>query len=440
MTTTKVDTALGILEKQINQPLVAALEACARCGICAEACHYYVSEPQADHVPAARAAKLRQIYRAEHDFLSRIFPGWTGAEKLTEAKLTDLAETAFYRCTLCYRCTINCPMGVDTPLMMTTMRAIATATGNAPEILEMLADSAIEKGRDPGIFVDYYRDSIKDIEKDLQALTGNPQARIPLQKKGAKKLYVALAGAHTILPAAAIFETAGEDWALSIYEAANYGVFLGDASRAKEIAKRIVDEANDLGVEEIIISECGHAYYAMRWIAPNWFGEDFKFRVRSIVEVLTDYVEQGRLKLDPTANPEPITYHDSCNLARKGGVIEEPRIVLRATAANFRELTPNRAEAYCCGGGAGLVALPEAAEIRMMAGKAKAEQVKRSGAEIVVAACENCRLQLGDLSGHYGLGIGVTSLADLVVKAMRLPGVKETVEQCMTSNASVTVD
>jgi Fe-S oxidoreductase len=434
MSSTKTTVALDILKKQLNQPLAAALEVCARCGICAESCHYYASEPRLEYTPVARAEKLRKIYRAENAIVSRIFPAWTGAEKLTDGKLASLAEMAFTTCTLCYRCTTNCPMGVDTPLMMTTLRAMATVTGNAPEILEMLADAAIEKGRDPSIYLDFFKDSIFEMEKELQALTGNPNARIPLQKKGAKKLYVALAGAHTILPAAAIFETAGEDWTLSIFEAANYGVFLGDASRAKEIAKRIVDEAKALGVEEIVISECGHAYYAMRWTAPNWFGDEFTFRVRSIVEVLAEYVQQNRVKLDPSANPEPITYHDSCNLGRKGGVLEEPRQVLKAITTNFRELTPNREEAFCCGGGSGLVALSETAEIRMKAGKAKADQVKRSGAQVVVAACENCRLQLGDLSGHYGLGIGVTALADLFVKAMKLPGMSGTVEQHMVTD------
>jgi hypothetical protein len=53
---------------------------------------------------------------------------------------------------------------------------------------------------------------------------------------------------------------------------------------------------------------------------------------------------------------------------------------------------------------------------------------------VIVSACENCRLQLGDLSGHYGLGIGVTALADLVVKAMKLPGMKGTVEQHMVTH------
>lgn len=437
MTAPVVKNALEVLEKQLNQPLAAALEVCARCGICAETCHYYLADPRPENMPASKADQLRGIYRSQHDLLGKLFPRWNGVKPLNEDTLLRLADLAFNQCTLCYRCTVNCPMGVDTPLIISTLRAMATATGNAPEVLEMLADAAIEKGKEPEIYLEFFRESIQDMEQELEALTGNPQASIPLQKKGARMLYVALAGAHTILPAAAIFETVGEDWTLSIYEAANYGIFLGDASRAKEIARRIFEEAKALGVEEIVISECGHAYYAMRWLAPNWFGEEFKFRVRSIVEVLAEYVESGRLKLDPTANPQPITYHDSCNLARKGGVIEEPRIVLRAATTNFREMTPNREEAYCCGGGAGLVAVPETYELRLLAGKPKAEQVRRSGAEIVVAACENCRLQLGDLSGEYGLGVGVTALADLVVRAMRLPGAKETIEEKMTAEAKV---
>jgi Fe-S oxidoreductase len=391
-------------------------------------------------MPSMRAEELRKVYRSKYDWLSKLFPAWTRSEKLTDEKLAALAEMAFTKCTLCARCTINCPMGVDTPLLMTSIRAMATATGNAPEILEMLADAAVEKGRDPSSYLDFFLDSIKDMEKELQELTGNPEARIPVQKKGAKILYVALAGAHTILPVAAIFEAVHEDWTLSIFEAANYGVFLADTQRAKTIAKRIVDEAKELGVQEIIISECGHAYYAMRWTAPNWFGEDFNFRVRSIVEVIADYVKDGNLKLDPTANPEPITYHDSCNLARKGGVIEEPRLILKAVTTDFRELTPSREEAYCCGGGSGLVANPDLMDLRMLTGKPKVEQVRRSGASIVVAACENCRLQLGDLSSHYGAGFGVTAIADLVVKAMRLPGAQQTIEATMTATETERVE
>ena len=416
-----VATALEVLEKQLNRPLATAIEVCARCGICAETCHYYVSEPKLEHVPAYRAEQLRKVYRSKHDFIGRFFPKWVGAQELDENMLERMAEMAFSQCTLCRRCTFNCPMGVDTPLMMRVIRGMATAAGKAPEILEMLADAAIEKGRDPSMFKGLFLEQIAEMEKELQAMVGDSSARITVERPGARVLYVALAGAHTILPPAAIFHAVQEDWTLSIYEAANYGVFLGDTARAKEIAKRIIDEAKQLKVQEVVVAECGHACASLVWDSPTWFGETFPFRMRSIVELFAEYIEQGRLKLDPSANPEPITYHDSCNLARTSGIYREPRTILKAVAQNFREMTPNGLENYCCGGGGGLVALPEYDDRRMAAGRPKAEQIRRTGAKIVAAACENCRLQLGDLNNHYELNVEVTALADLIVKAMRLP-------------------
>src|SRR3972149_4562993 len=372
--TSGVEIALQVLEKQLNRPLETALEVCARCGICAEACHYYVAEPAPEHTPAARGEALRAAYRAEHDFLSRIFPRWTGAKKLDEATLATLA---------------------------------ATAAGAAPESLVMLADAAIEKGKDPSFFRDLFLEQMTALEKELQAKVGDAGARLTVQRAGAKVLYVPLAGVHTILPPAIIFHVAREDWTLSIFEAANYGVFLGDTARAKEIARRIVDEAKQLGVREVVLAECGHAYAALRWEAPNWFGETFPFRVVSLVEKIDEYLEQGRLDLDPSSNRERITYHDSCNMARTGGVIEEPRRVLRAAVRDFVEMTPNRKDAYCCGGGGGLVALPEYQERRLKAGAPKAGQIRETGAQTVVAACENCRLQIGERGHHYELGVRV---------------------------------
>jgi Fe-S oxidoreductase len=419
--TEMIDIALKTLEAQLNQPLETALEACARCGLCAESCHYYRAEARLEHIPAYRAERLRSAYRYEHDFLSRIFPAWTGAKKLDESTLAQLTEIAFSQCTLCRRCTVNCPLGVDTPLMMRAIRAMATAAGTAPEILVLLADSAIEKGRDPSFYKEMFLEQIKEMEDQLRDITGDVNAVIPVDKVGAKILYVPLAGAHTILPPAVVFNAAKADWTLSIFEAANYGVFLGDVKRAKEVAKRIVDEATRLGVQEIVIAECGHAYASYRWDVPNWFGESFNFKVRSLIEVLAEYITEGKIKVDPSVVSEPVTYHDSCNLARNGGLIEEPRFVLSKTVSNFREMTPNKAEALCCGGGGGIVALAEYADRRIAAGKPKADQIKSTGAKVVVAACENCRLQIGDLNDAYGLNIKITALTDLVVRAMRLP-------------------
>ena len=419
--TETIELALKALETQLNQPLETALEACARCGICAEACHYYRSEPRVEHIPAYLAEQLRSVYRYEHDFLSRLFPLWTRSKKLDEKTLANLTEIAFSQCALCRRCTVNCPLGVDMPLMMRAIRGMASAAGTAPEILVMLADAAIEKGKDPSFYKELFLEQIREMEDQLRDISGDPEAAIPVEQQGAKILYVPLAGAHTILPSAVVFNAAKEDWTLSIFEASNYGVFLADLDRAKQVARRIVDEANRLGVEEIVISECGHAYSSYRWEAPNWFKGEFNFKVRSLIEVLAEYIARGKIKIDPTAITEAVTYHDSCNLARNGGLIEEPRYVLRKILRDFREMTPNKAEALCCGGGGGLVALAEYAERRIAAGKPKADQIKSTGARVVVAACENCRLQIGDLNEHYNLNIRTTALTDLVVRAMRLP-------------------
>jgi Fe-S oxidoreductase len=170
-----------------------------------------------------------------------------------------------------------------------------------------------------------------------------------------------------------------------------------------------------LGVKEIVVAECGHACASYRWDVPNWFAGEFNFKMRSLIEVIAEYIAEGKINVDPSVMPEGITYHDSCNLARSGGLIEEPRYVLKNIATDFREMTPNNADALCCGGGGGLVALAEYAERRIAAGKPKADHIRNTGARVVVAACENCRLQIGDLNEHYNLNIRVTALTDLAV-------------------------
>lgn len=157
-------------------------------------------------------------------------------------------------------------------------------------------------------------------------------------------------------------------------------------------------------MKTIVISECGHAYRVFKRLAPTWFS-DFNFKVKSIIELVADYVKEGRLEIRNKVVKEPITYHDPCQLARNGGVVEEPRKLLRLVAENYRELTPSREKNWCCGSGGGLVAIPELYELRMKAGKVKAEQIKRAGARIMATACENCKLK-------------ITGVIDLVAEAI----------------------
>jgi Fe-S oxidoreductase len=413
-----VARAKEALDKRYNKFVaLSASNLCAHCGLCATSCHYYLATGRPELTPAAKVERVRSVVKSEHDWMSRLFPWWTGARELTEEELDAWYDIAFQYCTMCERCVINCPLAVDTASLMGAVRGTLTELGKAPEILVQLADASIQREESLDLFKEYLLEQYEILEGELREITGDPEACIPIEKEGAEMLYVALSGAHTVLPAARILHQAKADWTLSLFEASNYAVFLGDIPKAKRIAKRIVDEAIRLGVKEVIITECGHAYSSFFWSVPMWFGP-LPFKIRSLIEVISEYVENGTIELDPSANPEPMTFHDSCNFARKGGVVEEPRTVLNAAVADFREMAPHGAENLCCGAGSGLVAIEEWRDTRLSVGKPKADQVRATGAKTVVTSCDNCRHQLTDLSEHYGLGIEVRNLAEVTADAL----------------------
>ncbi|MFH1844364.1 MAG: response regulator, partial [bacterium] len=133
---------------------------------------------------------------------------------------------------------------------------------------------------------------------------------------------------------------------------------------------------------------------------------------------MLDYIKEGKIKVDKTKNSEPVTFHDSCNNARSCGLTEEPRELLRLVCEDFQEMYPNRAENYCCTGGGGAMSMSEYTPRRLKSGKVKADQLKATGAEVVITSCHNCVDGLTDVIKHYGLGMGVTQLVNLVANAL----------------------
>ncbi len=412
------EQAVRELESRVNRLVgTSATNLCTRCGWCIDTCHMYRATQDPQLSPVAKTERVRKVLRRQHDWLSRIAPFWTGARDLTDEELDSWVELAFRNCTLCERCVVNCPMAVETPQIMSAVRGTLTAIGKAPELLEQLAEAQLAREEALVELRDMFLGQVQLMEQEVQERLGDPDARIPVDEE-ADILYVPLSGAHTIVPPAILFNRAGASWTMSMFEASNYAVFLGDIPRAKLIAERILREARRLNVEEIVVSECGHAYATLRWEAPKWFGGAFPFRVRSILEVMDEYVSAGRIELDPAMRTQAVTYHDPCNVGRKGGVFEEPRNVVRAMSEDFREMTPNRAENFCCGGGGGLVANPDWEDFRIRTGEVKAEQIRATGAEHVVTACDNCLHQITDLSRHYDLGVEVSNVGQYVADAL----------------------
>ncbi len=81
-------------------------------------------------------------------------------------------------------------------------------------------------------------------------------------------------------------------------------------------------------------------------------------------------------------------------------------------------MRPNRENNFCCGGGGGQLAMSRFAERRLKAGKIKADQIKKTGAEVVAAPCHNCIDQLSELNRHYKLGVEVKTISEIVADAL----------------------
>ncbi|MCE5190530.1 MAG: (Fe-S)-binding protein [Actinomycetia bacterium] len=423
MDSQQLTTLTGVIDKKMNRQLKQYMDICARCAICKDACHQYVGTGDFKYLPARRAELIRQIYKKYFTKSGEFVPALYEARDPDDNLLDELYDSA-YACTGCRRCMYYCPFSIDTAWILSVAKAILIAAGRGNEMLGQLADAAIFKGDNAEMFNDVMISGFEDIQEEVREITGNPNSRIPVNKEGADILYVALAGAHTIRPAAVIFEEAGENWTISMFEAANYGFFYGDTDKARLITKRYIDEAKRLGVKEIVVPECGHAYRVAEMFYEAWSKEPMPFKISHILEKVDEYIKSGRITVEKGLIEGKVTYHDPCQIGRNGGIFEQPRDIVKAVTDDFVDLIPNRQEQWCCGGGGGIVAMDEFKETRLASGSKKVEQLRASGASVLACPCENCRLQIEELNEMHGLGLQVWQVIDLVVAAMPLKGKK----------------
>ena len=109
-------------------------------------------------------------------------------------------------------------------------------------------------------------------------------------------------------------------------------------------------------------------------------------------------------QLDKSANDDLIvTFHDPCNTARAGQLIDEPREVLGYCVNNFVEMPRDtiREKTFCCGAGGGLLT-DELMPIRMAGGKPRAMAVKHTGANFLATICAICKAQLPEFDEILG--------------------------------------
>jgi len=417
--------ALNTFKERIHHEYAAYLNSCVHCGLCADACHYYLMDGEEKSMPAYKLSLVIKVFKRYFSFLGKRFPGWAGAKDFEKNMIKDWVDSLFGRCSLCGRCSINCSIGINIPYLIRAARGALESIGIVPPGLQSTVDTAIEKGNNMGIPKEGWLDTIEWIEEELQDELDDTKAKLPMDKMGAKLFYTVNPREPMFFPmsisaVAKIFYAAGENWtfASDSYDVTNYGLYNGNDEAAGQMSDRLVQTMRKLGCSTLVLAECGHGFNANRWEAPEWLKKEYGFEVRSILEIVADYISEGRIKLDASLNQELVTLHDPCNLVRLGGIVEEQRFILEHAVANFIEMTPNRQKNYCCGGGGGQLSMTRFSERRLKAGKLKANQIKKTEAKIVATPCHNCIDQLMELNKHYKMGVKIKTVCELVADAL----------------------
>ncbi len=417
--------ALQVFREKLNQEYAAYLNSCVHCGLCADSCHYYLTHKEVQSLPAYKLSLANGIFKKYFSFAGKNIPGWVGGKEFNQAMVREWVDSLFGRCTLCGRCSLNCSMGLNIHYIIRTARSALAAIDIVPPGLQSTVDTALEKGNNMGIAKEDWIETVEWLEEELQEEARDKQAVLPMDKKGARLFYTVnprepMFFPLSILAVGKIFYAAGESWTFSSdnYDVTNYGYYSGDDEAAAIMSDRIVQSMKKLDCKTLVLAECGHGLNANRWEAPEWLSKKYDFEVKSILEIVADYIRQGRIKLDPSLNPNPVTLHDPCNLVRLGGIVEEQRFILKNAVSHLIEMCPNREKNFCCGGGGGQLAMTRFSQRRLKAGQIKADQIRKTGAKIVATPCHNCIDQLMELNKHYKLGVEVKTICDIAADAL----------------------
>jgi len=433
ITREKADEILNAIKAIDGGPKVLKLymDMCARCGTCAKVCPIYYGSDEKKYNPSLRSDIIRNIYKKHHTISGRLLGPLVGAQDFNPDDLGKWVEDS-YSCTGCRRCATYCPFGIDNSVITRKIRGILDKAGLTPETMQKVVDISLRTRNTDGASPEAFKAAIAFLEEEMHDEHGI-DVRIPVDVVGAEYFYVPPSGDVLVNPEATmglakVFHVLGmsDKWTMSstCFDGANYGLFTGNDADMKADNKPYVEEAKRLECKTLLMGECGHAYRIMKMIMEpaKWWG-DLPFNIINCMEWTADHILKGRLQFDKSKNSQPVTYHDPCNFGRSCGITEEPRIILNASCADFREMYPNKGENWCCGGGAGLSAMDDILEFRMkVSGRKKLDQILETGAEYVAAACSNCKRQLSQLMEYHKTGVEVGGVHDMLSRAILING------------------
>jgi Fe-S oxidoreductase len=409
------------------------MTSCTHCGIC-------------KHIlgPKARDARFTEVCPI---FARYNFDAYSGqglvhiAQEIMEGKLEfdDGLVEALYQCTTCGACDINCKTNMDMEVLETIMA---------------LRAKCVEDGKGP---MSKHKDVAQSISTCHNAY-GRPHEKrtewLPKDVKisaNVETVYFVGCTSSYVLPklaqaTAKVLSAAGQSFAILGGEEWCCGLPLwrtGQQEAAAKVMKHNIEALKKCGAKRVVMS-CAECYGTFKGDYPRIAQLDFE--VLHVTELIAKLIEEGALKLKKKLNMK-VTYHDPCLLGRlseqyvpwegiiekthklglhnppkswrrgTNGVYDAPREVLRAIpGVELVEMYRNEENAFCCGGGGGvLAAFPDFA--KWTAAK-RLEEVKAIDVKELVSSCPFCALNFNAAIRFEKESIGYHDIIELVSQAL----------------------
>jgi len=409
-------TINAVFDNEAGSRLKAYIETCAHCGLCSEACHFYLSR---DKDP--RFSPVGKVKQTVWEMIDK--KGKVSVEFMKQA--TQIAQT---ECNLCRRCVQYCPFGIDIGYMMSLVRRIVHKLELTPLYIQDTSHSHSATMNQMWVKDDEWIDALLWQEDEIREEL--PLARIPLEKEGAEIMYSVIGPepkfrTQLIYQAAAIMNEAGCDWTMPAtpgWDNSDMAMFTGDVEMMGRLKRTHFETAARLRVKKIVMGECGHAFRSVYDTGNRVLGWQMPpVQVVHALEFYWDLLNAGKIKVAKQIE-EPVTFHDPCNVVRGRGLHEKAREVVRAFCPNLVEMHPNREHNICCAAGGGVINCgPPFKNSRVESNSIKAEQLKATGVKICIAPCHNCHGGLEDIIHKYKLDMELKFLGEIIYNCMEKP-------------------
>ncbi len=398
------------LEK-FNVLQLAEIDACTKCGNCMDLCTAVLGSDDVSIAPSKKVKLLKKFAGTQFGLLSKILK-----KEIKQEEVQDLARAA-YACTMCARCELDCHIGIKLQDIWVKLREVLAEEGKHPKALDMLRERLLKA---KNVSFDTNEGRVDWINK----VPNIPQDRY-VKTKMDVAFFVGCVSSFSPrvfkLPRSVvqIFQHADIDFGVLGDEEWCCGFPLltsGFKDDFLEFAKHNVETVAATGAK-VLVTSCPSCYHMWTHIYSQIQPSvEMDFEVLHLVQYLDRLIKEEKIRLKPL--DKKITYHDPCDLGRSSGIYEEPREIIKSIpGAEFVELENSRERALCCGGGGNV----EAADPKLVQdiAKIKAEEVIKTGADIVVSACQQCARTMLNALKKEKSKIKVKDISELVLMCLQ---------------------